>query len=278
MKTKITAIILLLAAITSICGCQSNSVTASSDNSSEAIKQNASPSENNSATEIKIEKNNDGGFIVLTSDSTLITSEQFDYMYNESFGELIVSDTNLILAVDELVSEHSELTEAMYTAACGPAETDQWNIGNDERNEWFEISNDKASPLLTDLEAFYAKQKSLYNDIDNYDDFCDKFSFMKAEDGKLYFKGYAIGKHASADKYDYFFNLSDGLSYADLNKAIVIKTDGVVKIAYPIINYGASEESKILISFNTVDLEEKDGKYRIVRNLEWSRAYGNGGK
>ncbi len=314
MKPKFTLNVLLLALIlsTALCGCQSSEITSSvplapdtssaqdSDTSTSSpetsdtttsVAESSLPEDTSSDTDnrkIEIEKHEFSGaskpetvvayYDALTNNDMLITDENFDEMYQLTFGDSLVTDKEVLEKVQTLANEHAEITEELFVALTHPANVDVTGITKELREEFLEIKADKTATVLTDLNLFYEKQKALYSDISDYDDFLDKFSFLKTENGKLYVKGMSIGK-TTLERNTGFDRAYTGFSSNVFRHIAVVKSGEKLQLAFPIINCQATPETdKVLCAIATIDLEEKDGKYRLVRDIDWENAYGKGGK
>ena len=197
-----------------------------------------------------------------------------DKMFSEALGDKIIDD-------EQVQKEVADILEK-----CGKLETELYNAGNkikdmpditavpkDDYDKWFESS---AQPTaFTSMKEFYESEKSVYSDITTFEQFEKDFDTFTYQDGKFCVKGISIGRcnetglHGPALE-----SLSQRECLYDCAKAY--KDGDNVKWAYMVLNSQTPGTSCYMVF--SADLTKTDSGYRIVRNVDWSKAFGKGGK
>lgn len=197
-----------------------------------------------------------------------------DKMFSEALGDKIIDD-------EQVQKEVADILEK-----CGKLETELYNAGNkikdmpditavpkDDYDKWFESS---AQPTaFTSMKEFYESEKSVYSDITTFEQFEKDFDTFTYQDGKFCVKGISIGRCNGTGLHGQIFGrLSERDCLYDYAKAY--KDGDNVKLAYMVLNSQTPGTSCYMVF--SADLTKTDSGYKIARNVDWSKAFGKGGK
>lgn len=197
-----------------------------------------------------------------------------DKMFIEALGDKIIDD-------EQVQKEVADILEK-----CGKLETELYNAGNkikdmpditavtkDDYDKWFESL---AQPTaFTSMKEFYESEKSVYSDITTFEQFEKDFDTFTYQDGKFCVKGISIGKCNGTGLHGQTFGSSSQRDCLyDYAKAY--KDGDNVKLAYMVLNSQTPGTSCYMVF--SADLTKTDSGYKIARNVDWSKAFGKGGK
>lgn len=208
------------------------------------------------------------------SEYRTLSKTAIDKMFIEALGDKIIDD-------EQVQKEVADILEK-----CGKLETELYNAGNkikdmpditavtkDDYDKWFESS---AQPTaFTSMKEFYESEKSVYSDITTFEQFEKDFDTFTYQDGKFCVKGISIGRCNGTGLYGQTFgSLSQRECLYDYAKAY--KDGDNVKLAYMVLNSQTPGTSCYMVF--SADLTKTDSGYKIARNVDWSKAFGKGGK
>ncbi len=299
---KKTTLICTLILVSLLSGCASNTVSqpVSSQDASVTSSASESTTESITASETSVPEEDtsvdeDGKFTAIgVVDSSAEESKRdiasfsynygseyktlgktaIDKMFSEALGDKIIDD-------EQVQKEVADILEK-----CGKLETELYNAGNkikdmpditavtkDDYDKWFESS---AQPTaFTSMKEFYESEKSVYSDITTFEQFEKDFDTFTYQDGKFCVKGISIGRCNGTGLYGQTFgSLSQRECLYDYAKAY--KDGDNVKLAYMVLNSQTPGTSCYMVF--SADLTKTDSGYKIARNVDWSKAFGKGGK
>ena len=208
------------------------------------------------------------------SEYKLLGKTAIDKMFSEALGDKIIDDEQVQKEVADILEKCGELETELCNAVNSIKDMpDITAVTKDDYDKWFESS---AQPtIFTSMNEFYESEKDVYSDITTFEQFEKDFDTFTYQDGKFCLKGISIGKCGGTEIYGQTFG-SQSQRDCLYDHAKAYKDGDNVKMAYIVLNSQTPGTSCYMIF--SADLVKTDDGYRIARNIDWSKAFGKGGK
>lgn len=191
-----------------------------------------------------------------------VTVDEAQELVKKSCGDRLITDSGVSDKITALTKQAYSLELELLEIVSGY----DFDAEGHSKEDWIEA--EKQPTMFSSMEELFELEKSLYNDISDYDDFLDKFGdSFKFENNRFYFRARAQVSPCTLNEFT-IYDLRDAV----IDSTMPADLDGKTAAAFASIDERTPNKIRVVIKY--FNLEQSGDTWKIVRSCDWNGAFG----